>query len=252
MKNTKFIIVIFLCGLHFLSNAQSNTSQECKVVVIDMLDKMLSWMESGQKDETLHLKYKINMEMRSDELKPVSSTADMYMKEGQISMQSNQAEVFIDSVITITHLPNHKIIQLAGTPHHQIRKDRVVRYTAKFDSIVQYATVVNCGEVEEESGKTLLHVEMEVNHKGQRLFRVYKMEAWIDRETNWIVKSKATHTLLSKLKFVEFEYLEYEFEKESINLFLADAREKFFAENWRLKPEFAHYKFMDGRKKASK
>ncbi len=247
-RSIKNITVLILAMLCLSAKAQSSSNLHCKDVVTDMIGKMTNWLESGEEGKTLHLKYRITAELRGDDSESLSSTAEMFMRGNEISMRSNEAEVFIDSSITITHLPNHKIIQLAGTPNHQIRADRVMRYTAKFDSIIQYATVVGCSEVTNKLGKQLLHVEMEVSPKGQQMFKVFKMETWIDQEKNWIVKSKATHTLFSKLQFVEFEYLDFKFENETSALFTVDAREKFFKEDWVLKPQFAQYKFMDGRK----
>jgi len=177
------------------------------------------------------------------------TTARLYANGHQSMFTSPEIEVYQDSSLTISIIPDKKQIYLMDY-HQQKSKKTALQNIALFqDSLFALSSVAACEEITREDGSKYKKIRLTVNENGQKLFQVKSLEFLIDVDKNLVMHTTVRYVEPFHIRQVSVSYQTIDFDHPSsplANNFLS----LILDQQGKLQNNYQDYQLIDSRGKS--
>jgi hypothetical protein len=240
-------ILCFLLSVFLLS---VGNAQEDKEFLRSIFKNMGEQGKVQQPDQTFYMSYSLHTVNVDSLQKPTDATIQVWKKNKLIEIKSAEMNVFQDEKDAFIVLPHKKLILRNDAALKQQGDASMDKYLALYDSLLNYSRITKNIAVKSKGYDR--QISIEVDEKGQYLFKIKKADYFVNTTTRSIKKVRMYYgdSFKSSIAYVDYliNDLEYNYKRKH----LSDNVETAFLTNNKLKENFKGYKLIDNRASVKK
>lgn len=201
-------------------------------------------------DKVFYLEFTVETTLGEDYGNEKHQTAArLYANGHQSIFTSPEIEVYQDSSLTISIIPDKKLIYLMDYHQHESKKAALQNIALFQDSLFALSSVAYCEEFSQEDGSKYKKIKLTVNENGQRQFQAKNLEFLIDVDKNLVKHTTVRYVDHFHIRQVSVSYQTIDFDHPSsplVNNFLSLILDR----QGKLQKNYQDYQLIDSRGKS--
>lgn len=219
----------------------------------EFLRAVLKTMErenaSGDKNQVCYMNYSLHTVSMDTLQKPTDVIIEVWKKNKMMEVKNSQMNVFQDEKEVFIVLPDKQLVVRNDAAFKKEDGQSVTRYLSIFDSLLNYSTVTR-NQVVKSKGYDR-QVSIAINEKGQYIFKMKKIDYFIDSGAKKIKKVRMHYENSTS----GIDYVDYTINELNNNFKGKDFPDQVatqFLNGNNLKEKYKGYKLVDNRASVKK